>query len=727
MICTVKDFCDYISGNRIQELADDIFNDTGRSLGPNELASYEKVSIVLNKAIQLNPNIKDVQMCLEYKLPSASAWCDIVLLGTNENDTKQVLIIELKNWAKNTSDKPGPSEGLMWHNNEYHSHPSQQVRGYSEYCRRFHSAVQDHAAECSGIVFFTSSIDMNPYHKKPNDKLVSLYPTFNIGSITLLANYIKDKFHKPDESFANDFINGKYKQDRNILRQVAETIKSHKNESLSPFQLLGPQILGYDLVMSKLAQSAGEKKKQVIVVEGPPGSGKSAVAINVWAAAALKYTMNKAGNCVFVTTSQSQDDNWRSVFKEYGGNVAKGLILKSSSYGPGLTSASFKNIINAIVKNGDTAKYLKKASNSVGYSIRTEKYAEITDYMVKHNLATPGYSDNQHLLSVVDEAHALINPLSDDYLGVNQGWAPFKGPQAYHIIKESLVTVLFTDNEQSFRDYESTSTDDIKRFAEELGADFIKVSLGEMQFRCAGSVDYVEWVDKLFSNEPASNYDKWKEQYKLSIFDYPSDLEVFLRSKLKAGDDSIRLLSSYTRPWISAKNLDAAHSRTAQVDFEIPDKDGTIFKKYWNSTYDAFVRGVEYSAMNTDPLSEIGCPYVVRGFDYSWIGIIWLKDFIYRKDLGGWCIASKYVEETGISSIKSKAKKAFKLLPPKDKKRYMFEGAPLYSQDMDDDNIKRLFKALSQAYRILMTRALKGIGIYIQDEETREYIKSLLK
>ena len=71
------------------------------------------------------------------------------------------------------------------------------------------------------------------------------------------------------------------------------------------------------------------------------------------------------------------------------------------------------------------------------------------------------------------------------------------------------------------------------------------------------------------------------------------------------------------------------------------------------------MQGVEGSTMNSYPLSEIGCPYVVRGFDYSWVGIIWLKDFIYRKDLGGWCIAAKYVEETGIAAIKGKAKKVF--------------------------------------------------------------------
>lgn len=734
MLYTINEFCKYISQNRIEELSDQIFGDTGRFLGPNERESYQQVSVMFKKAMAINPEIGDVHisvdanMLLEYKLPAASAWCDLVLLGINSNNKNQVLIIELKNWKQNSSDKPGVAEGLMWHNNEYHSHPSQQVKGYTEYCRRFHSTVQQFGAECNGIVYFTQPIDMTPYGEKPNDQLVANYPTFNTKSMDDLANYISNKIRKPDSRFAKMFVDGVYKQDRNILRQVAETI-AHKrtNDYQSPFQLLDQQILGYNLVMSKLAEKIQDGAKQVIVVEGPPGSGKSAVAINVWAAAALKYTMNNEGNCVFVTTSQSQDDNWTSIFKQYGGTVAKGLILKSTSYGPGLNSSTQPKIVRYILENGDGEELLKPADNSVGYTIKEDKYAEIVDYMMKHHLAMKGYRDNQHLLSVVDEAHALINPLSPDYMGFNQGWAPFRGPQVYHIIKQSQVTVLFTDTEQSFRDYESTSTADIERFAKELKADFIKVSLDGMQFRCAGSVDYVNWVDHLLTANPIHNYSTWKKQYTLKMFDYPSELEAFLQSKLDAGDKSVRLLSSYTTPWVSGHKVGPLHRTNAPCDFEIPDKDGKVFKKYWNSTYDAFVQGVVGTTMNENPLSEVGCPYVVRGFDYSWIGLIWLKDFIYRKELGGWCIASKYVEETGIAAIKGKAKKAFKRLPKSEQKKFTYEDAPLYSQSMDDPDINRLFKALSQAYRILLTRALKGIGIYIQDKETREYVESLLQ
>lgn len=34
--------------------------------------------------------------------------------------------------------------------------------------------------------------------------------------------------------------------------------------------------------------------------------------------------------------------------------------------------------------------------------------------------------------------------------------------------------------------------------------------------------------------------------------------------------------------------------------------------------------------MHQDPLSEVGCPYVVRGFDFDYVGLLWLEDIYVR-------------------------------------------------------------------------------------------------
>lgn len=68
-----------------------------------------------------------------------------------------------------------------------------------------------------------------------------------------------------------------------------------------------------------------------------------------------------------------------------------------------------------------------------------------------------------------------------------------------------------------------------------------------MQFRCAGSKEYVDWIDGLFTENPLKNVTKWKDKFKVKVVDYPSDMEADIRAQMAGGDKSCRILSSYTR------------------------------------------------------------------------------------------------------------------------------------------------------------------------------------
>lgn len=83
----------------------------------------------------------------------------------NEENRKEVIIVELKNYLENPNDAPGSYEGLMIHKGSVIKHPADQVKGYTEYCRRFHSVVLDEGAEVNGCVYFTQPIDLKPYRQ----------------------------------------------------------------------------------------------------------------------------------------------------------------------------------------------------------------------------------------------------------------------------------------------------------------------------------------------------------------------------------------------------------------------------------------------------------------------------------------------------------------------------------------------------------------------------------
>lgn len=731
MLYTVREFCNYVQDD-LNGLIDEVAGIT-RYVSDEEkkayAGSYPVVASMLAQAMKRQPAIGDAhisttELLLEYKLPAASAWCDLVLLGANAENRKEVIIVELKNYQKNQDDAPGSYEGLMMHKGSVIKHPADQVKGYTEYCRRFHSVVLDEGAEVNGCVYFTQPVDLQPYRLAPNDRLTSEYPMYNTESSDRLAEYVTAKICKGDEAFAASFVNGYYKQDRNILRQVAENLSAN-SATVRPFVLLDEQRLGFNLVMQTLEQRVKDGKKEVIVVQGPPGSGKSAVAINLWIESVMKYSKEKdCGNIVFVTTSGSQNDNWSEIFNYYGYKYhASNLILRSNDFNPGLDGKKMKNELLPLMKLIDS-KYVSDDNEN---SLKYEYFEDYLKYMIKHGM-TKNYKDNLHFLSVVDEAHALINPVANGFRSNKPaGWCFQIGPQVYHIIRESQVSVFFTDGKQSFRDNETTKIEDIKKWAKRLDADFTLVSLENMQFRCAGSKEYVDWVDGLFTETPLMNVAKWNDKFQVKVVDYPSEIDDDLSGHMSEGDKSCRIFSTYTRDWHSKKGLTLLHNNNAEYDFDLEDKNGKRWQRYWNNPkgYAVYVQGVGESMMRQNPLSEVGCPYVVRGFDYDYVGLLWLEDIYVRN--GKWYLSIKHNKETANVSSRKRAK---------DEQEEAIKNKLIKGKIKDIDEVPgfdsrfpaahALFETVAQAYRILLTRAIKGVTIYIKDEETRAYVRKLL-
>lgn len=104
--------------------------------------------------------------------------------------------------------------------------------------------------------------------------------------------------------------------------------------------------------------------------------------------------------------------------------------------------------------------------------------------------------------------------------------------------------------------------------------------------------------------------------------------------------------------------------------------------------------------MSVDPLCEVGCPYAVRGFDFDYVGVLWLSDLKSRE--GRWIVDLEHVHETGLSRTRGKASK----------------------RRNDATARRRLMRALAQAYRILLTRGIRGVYLWFEDEETRARIES---
>jgi len=110
--------------------------------------------------------------------------------------------------------------------------------------------------------------------------------------------------------------------------------------------------------------------------------------------------------------------------------------------------------------------------------------------------------------------------------------------------------------------------------------------------------------------------------------------------------------------------------------------------------------------MYDDPLCEVGCPYVVRGFDWDYVGLLWLSDLVWRHDR--WMPQIDHIHESAWKKTLAAAKREQR-------------------HEQDGPAMAELRSRLVRGYRILLTRAIRGAYVWCEDPETRERLASFLE
>ena len=563
----------------------------------------------------------------------------------------------------------------------------------------------------------------------PNQKLASDFPLFCASSDDVqhrLPDFFQNRLTSPDEAFASAFEAGRYRQNRGFVAQIGAQILDPASPA---FELLDNQRAAFALCRAVVndtfaAARTGALTKKVVIITGPPGSGKSAIAARLWASLVTDPDLPE-GDVVFTTTSMSQNSNWSHLFNQVGGhNAARGVVRKATAYSP----ISLHTLKQLRLRRGE------------------QFLAPSNDW--RRNLAAlravvgafrDGADDNQNLVTVVDEAHALINP-EDPRVRGQFGFPTSLGPQAYHIIRSSLLTVFLLDPQQGFRQRENTTLDDLREWSQEVGAGKPEeISLEGMQFRCAGSAEFVAWLESFLrvprvgGTTPAPPEPTAAEALRayslitsspdlslgdsrmdLRVFDNPENLEAALRQRHLDGY-TVRLLSTFSRRWKTQDDADPHGVPPEFMDFHEPyelNGETRYWSRVWNvlgprDDYTWYVTGHPAGHIARDPLCEVGCTYAVRGFDYDYVGILWLNDLVWRDNR--WRIDPAAVAETGVADLVRLARNEAE------------SGRP------DAKPTVQLLHRVAQAYRILFTRALRGVYVWVPDAETRAHLVASIR
>lgn len=265
------------SGNIDQIILENFKNNLNRSTSRREVESWwhslSYMSLVLNdKEIPDNTGI-----AIECQIPQTSKRIDFIISGTDETNQSQIVIVELKQWTSaEMTEKNGIVKTALGRGLHETSHPSYQAWSYAAMLEDFSETVREESIELSPCAYLHNyeedDVIKNIFYQEYIDKA----PVFLKRDMQKLRAFIKQFVKQGDDGMIMYRIDkGRIKPSKQLADTLSSLLKGNRE-----FILVDEQKLVYETALY-LADRAELSGKQVMIVEGGPGTGKSVVAINL--------------------------------------------------------------------------------------------------------------------------------------------------------------------------------------------------------------------------------------------------------------------------------------------------------------------------------------------------------------------------------------------------------------------------------------------------------------
>lgn len=327
---------DVFNGNIADEIDHAFVTHLGRHTSPNEVLSWKNSMMHMYKVIN-TPDIPDTSsIAIEYQIPLTSKRIDFIISGLDEKQKGNIVIIELKQWEQaQLSNKSGIIKTRFQHGESEVAHPSYQAWSYAYMLTNYNETIREQEIMLSPCAFLHNYQPDNVITDICYTEYIRKAPVFLKNDAQKLQDFIKQriKFGAKD-----DII---WLIDKGKLRpskQLADTLDSmlHGNQE---FVLLDDQKVVYETAL-KMARDSVTGKKQVLIVKGGPGTGKSVVAIN------LLTQLTKEG---LVAQYVSKNAAPRDVYTvKLSGSFRKGFI-NNLFVGSGSFIDTQENIFDALI------------------------------------------------------------------------------------------------------------------------------------------------------------------------------------------------------------------------------------------------------------------------------------------------------------------------------------------------------------------------------------------
>ncbi len=287
---TKKEFISDVFSNSIESF---FVRETGPIFGRNQMIAIKNSMNYMDRVIRDSDIPDNAGIAIEYKIPASSRRIDFIITGKDTNKNPVAVLVELKQWENaEITEMDGVVKTFVGGSVREVEHPSYQVWSYASFIKDFNASVEEKNISLEPCAYLHNyekdNVIENDFYKFYTEQAPVFYKT----DAQKLQNFIKQFVKHGDDKETLYFIdNGRIKPSKALADCLASMLKNNKKE----FTLIDDQKLVYEKAL-ELARKSTEINKNVFIVEGGPGTGKSVVAINL-----LSDLTSKGENVRYVT------------------------------------------------------------------------------------------------------------------------------------------------------------------------------------------------------------------------------------------------------------------------------------------------------------------------------------------------------------------------------------------------------------------------------------------
>jgi DUF2075 family protein len=337
---TKGEFVNHVQNNEISDRILESFKDRIGRTSESEISSWANSMNFMYHVVATEELPDDLTVAIEYRVPSTSKRVDFILTGVNPENRLSAVIVELKQWTKveKVDGKDGIVRTHLGGQNREVTHPSYQAWTYAHLITQYNEAVRDEQVDLVPCAYLHNynRVENDPIFHNDYDEYLNDAPVFTKGDTMRLRGFITTYLKKSDQRKALYLIeHGRIRPSKSLQDSIAEMIKGNPE-----FQMIDDQKVAFETILDKARLAYSTGKKEVLIVEGGPGTGKSVLAIQ-----ALANLIGESMVCQYVTKNAAP----RSVYATKLQANHKKKIIDHMFKGSGSYTNSVSNELDVLV------------------------------------------------------------------------------------------------------------------------------------------------------------------------------------------------------------------------------------------------------------------------------------------------------------------------------------------------------------------------------------------